>query len=181
MPRKLFRKYLPNRDHLMSNRYLARLGSILHHHNLWHLHRRSVAGGVAIGLFCGLLPGPIQMLAAIICAFLFRVNLPVAVFTTFYTNPFTIVPLYLIAYEIGALITGKTGAAPHPEFSFFDKPFGEWLPALLAWIESLGKPLLVGLPLLALLLAATGYLAVRGAWRLHVIYAWHQRRKRRSR
>ena len=31
-----------------------------------------------------------------------RVNLPVALATTFYTNPFTIGPLYLLAYGIGA-------------------------------------------------------------------------------
>ena len=51
----------------------------LHHPNLWHLHRRSVAGGVAVGMFCGLIPGPFQMIGAAIMSVLFRVNLPVAV------------------------------------------------------------------------------------------------------
>jgi uncharacterized protein (DUF2062 family) len=54
MPRKLFRKYLPSHQSIRENRYLRFCGAALQHHNLWHLHRRSVAGGVAIGLFCGL-------------------------------------------------------------------------------------------------------------------------------
>ena len=56
MPRKHFRKFLPSHESIRTNRYIARFGSALHHHNLWHLHRRSVAGGMAAGLFCGMLP-----------------------------------------------------------------------------------------------------------------------------
>ncbi len=56
-------------------------GEQLHHHNLWHLHRRSVAGGVAVGLFTGLIPGsnPVQFFFAALFAIVFKVNLPVAV------------------------------------------------------------------------------------------------------
>jgi uncharacterized protein (DUF2062 family) len=50
-------------------------------------------------MFCGLIPGPLQMLGAAICAVVFRVNLPLAMLTTVYTNPFTIVPLYVVAYR----------------------------------------------------------------------------------
>ncbi|MEW6312825.1 MAG: DUF2062 domain-containing protein [Pseudomonadota bacterium] len=179
MRHKFFRKYLPSRDALIGHPYLSRFGAVLGHHNLWHLHRRSVAGGVAVGLLCGMIPGPVQMIGAALLAILLRVNLPVAVFTTFYTNPLTIVPLYLAAYEIGAFIIGGNNAMPHGHFSLTDKPLHEWLPALWQWITSLGKPLLLGLPLLAILLAAAGYLAVRGAWRLHVVYEWRKRAKRR--
>ena len=101
MPRKYFRKYLPSSASIRENRYLSFLGSALHHPNLWHLNRKSVAGGVAVGLFCGLVPGPLQMLSAAVFSVLFRVNLPVAVILTWYTNPFTIVPLYYVAYKLG--------------------------------------------------------------------------------
>ena len=37
-------------------------------------------GGVAVGMFCGLIPGPFQMLGAALCCVLFRVNLPLALF-----------------------------------------------------------------------------------------------------
>ena len=100
MPRKHFRKYLPTYDRVLENRIIARFGSFLHHPNLWHLNRDSVAGGVAVGLFSGLVPGPLQILTALLIAVPLRVNLPVAMVTTFYTNPFTIGPLYFLAYEI---------------------------------------------------------------------------------
>ena len=180
MPRKLFRKFLPTHQSVLENRYIAVFGTALRHHNLWHLHRRSVAGGVAVGMFCGLIPGPFQMLGAAICAIAFRVNLPVALFTTLYTNPFTIVPLYVVAYWIGSIATGTSGSlsiGDAPDFAFVH--FADSLEQLAAWTLSLGKPLAVGLVLLASILAATGYFAVRGAWRLYVIHAWRQRAHRR--
>src|SRR6266542_1168006 len=106
MPRKLFRKILPSHESIRENRYIARLGPWLQHHNLWHLNRRSVAGGVAIGMFAGLVPGsnPVQFLAAALLAVGFKVNLPIAVAVTLYTNPFTIVPLYYLAFKLGKLV-----------------------------------------------------------------------------
>ena len=107
MPRKYFRKYLPSHESIQSHKHFGKLGRFLHHPNLWHLNRRSVSGGVAIGMFCGLIPGPFQMLGAALMAIPCRVNLPVALITTLYTNPFTIVPLYLIAYWIGSQHRGQ--------------------------------------------------------------------------
>src|SRR5687767_15579835 len=103
MLRRLCRKYLPSHETVRSNRYIARFGPWLRHHNLWHLHRRSVAGGVAAGMFAGLIPGsnPVQFLAASLLAIGFHVNLPIAVLVTLYSNPFTIVPLYYAAFKIG--------------------------------------------------------------------------------
>src|SRR5512134_397706 len=106
MPRKHFRRFLPSHESIKRNRYIASFGAALHHHNLWHLNRRSVAGGVAVGMFCGLVPGPLQMLSAALLAILLRVNLPVAAATTWYTNPLTIVPLYYAAYKLGLFVTG---------------------------------------------------------------------------
>src|SRR5437773_2123506 len=101
MPRKFFRKYLPDADEVRSRRLVSMFGTGLQHPNLWHFNRRSVPGAVAIGLFAGLIPGPLQMLGALLLAIPLRKNIPVALVTTFYTNPFTIVPLYVIAYRYG--------------------------------------------------------------------------------
>jgi uncharacterized protein (DUF2062 family) len=180
MPRKYFRKYLPTHHAITSNRWIARFGGLLTHHNLWHLNRRSVAGGVAAGLFAGLIPGPLQMLGATILALLFKVNLPVGVLTTLYTNPFTIVPLYLVAYTIGAAIVGHDGAAAAPPAFSLDLGVRHWLDALVTWTASLGKPLFVGLPVLALTLAFVGYCLVRCGWRLHVAFEWRRRQRRRA-
>jgi uncharacterized protein len=180
MPRKLFRKYLPTRDSVRQNRYLGFFGSLLQHHNLWHLHRRSVAGGVAVGLFCGLIPGPLQMLSAALLAVLFRVNLPVAVIVTWYTNPLTIVPLYIAAYALGRFVTGADGdAALHASPDWSELSLGQWLPALVNWLTNMGKPFIFGLVLLATILAVTGYFSVLAAWRLHVSLAWRKRHKER--
>jgi hypothetical protein len=151
---------------------------LLHHPNLWHLHRRSVAGGVAIGLFCGLIPGPLQMISAALLAILFRVNLPVAAFTTLYTNPFTIVPLYLLAYELGAWVSGARNGAALTQPSFPELHWHDWLTELWGWLALLGEPFLIGLPLLAVSLAIAGYLVVRAVWRMLVIWKWRARRQR---
>jgi uncharacterized protein (DUF2062 family) len=137
MPRKYFRKYLPSHESVRNHKYLGKLGRFLHHPNLWHLNRRSVSGGVAVGMFSGLVPGPLQMLTAALLAIPLRVNLPVALLTTLYTNPFTIVPLYLVAYWLGALVTGGTGVpmTEPPAFSWAN--VGEWLHALADWALAL--------------------------------------------
>lgn len=180
MPRKYFRKYLPTHEAITSNRFIAWFGPLLKHHNLWHLHRRSVSGGVAAGLFSGLIPGPLQILTAVLLSIVFRVNLPVAALMTLYTNPFTIVPLYLLAYQLGELVMFGTGDGTPPEaFSAAGKGFSEWLPALFDWVLSMGKPLAIGLPLLATLLAVVGYFAVDLAWRLQVRHAWRARHRKR--
>lgn len=181
MPRKFFRRFLPSHDSIRHNRYVAWCGPWLQHHNLWHLHRRSAAGGVAAGLFAGLVPGsnPVQFAVAALLAIVFRVNLPVAAIVTLYSNPFTIVPLYFTAFKLGQLVMLQGGEQLPPlAFDLEGRGFREWIPTALTWLTSVGKPLVVGLPLLALLLAAIGYFTVDQLWRLHVRCAWRSRRRR---
>jgi hypothetical protein len=183
MPRKLFRRFLPSHDSIKENRHIARLGPWLHHHNLWHLHRRSVAGGVAAGLFAGLIPGsnPVQFVAAALLAVSFKVNLPIAVAVTLYSNPLTIVPLYYAAFKLGEFVLWRgNGELPDVALALEGKGFREWIPAALDWLGTVGKPLLVGLPLLAFVLAALGYVAVDAAWRARVRIEWRRRQLRRA-
>ena len=178
--RNLFRKFLPSHDTVKNQRWLKPYGNWLHHPNLWHLHRRSVAGGVAVGLFCGLIPGPLQMISAALLAVLLRVNLPVAAFTTLYTNPFTILPIYVAAYELGAWFSGVSSNAPIKHLALPEMHWQNWPSELWAWMQMLGKPLLIGLPMLGLILAIAGYIAVRVAWRVGVMIRWQARKQRRS-
>lgn len=177
--RKFFRRRLPSHDTIRQNRWIRPFGAWLHHPNLWHLHRRSVSGGVAIGLFAGLIPGPFQMLGAALLAILLRMNLPVAVFTTLYTNPFTILPLYALAYEYGAWVLGQRGGVETARLSLPEMDWGNWYTVLPHWFATLGKPIAVGLPLLACTLAVLGYVAVRLLWRGMVVWEWQRRTKRR--
>ena len=96
-------------------------------------------------MFAGLIPGsnPVQFSAAALLAIGFRVNLPIAVIVTLYSNPFTIVPLYLLAFKLGqfALLSPDGGL---PEFDVTGDSMATWLSAAIAWMTTVGKPLLVG-------------------------------------
>lgn len=180
MPRKYFRKYLPDPDAVRSSRMVRWFGRWLQHPNLWHLNRRSVSGAVAIGLFAGLVPGPLQMLTALALAIPLKKNLPVALLVTLYTNPFTIVPLYLVAYAYGQFLLPGERAAHVAPFEFDWAHFGESMSALADWMVSLGRPLALGLVALACTLALAGYVAVQIGWRLYVVSAWRARARRRN-
>lgn len=180
MPRKFFKRYMPSIDKVREIRILHLFGDTLFHPALWHLNRRTAAGGVAVGMFCGLIPGPLQMLGAGIAAVLFRVNLPAALLTTLYTNPVTIVPLYLVAYKIGSLVLGanrRQPAEPPPAWIWTDLRGS--VEALGQWALGLGAPLALGVFLLACILAAAGYAVVRVLWNIHLRRAWIARRQRR--
>ncbi len=179
MPRKHFRRFLPDHDAIRGKSYLRVFQPLLKHPNLWHLNRHSVAGGVAAGLFGGLVPGPLQMLTAAILAIVFRVNLPVAVVTTLYTNPFTWGPLIFAAYALGSWVTGGSGVpASHLEFDWDTQNWLELLPAFWTWLLGLGETFLIGLLLLATGLAVAGYFAVQLAWRLYILAYLRRRRGR---
>jgi uncharacterized protein len=183
MPRQLFKtmthRLQPAVDRITSHPWVLRYVPSLADPDLWHVNRRSAARAVAVGLFCGLIPGPLQVLAAILLCLALRANFPIAVVATFYTNPFTIVPLYLVAYEYGSLFV--PGARPVTELALPPAMgFLDYVPALVHWMAELGKPLALGLVLLALTLAAAGWIVVRVAWRWHAVWAWRRRGRLRA-
>ena len=177
--RRTLKKYLPDPQTIRDNPWLRPFASSLLHPRLWHLNRHSAAAAVAAGLFCGLIPGRLQMIGAAACALLFRVNLPLAMLVTLYTNPFTIVPLYLLAYQIGRMVIGESnGFITPPAFTATD--FIGWTNAMQAWMLSVAKPLGFGLIMLATGLAVLGYFATRSAWRIYLLSAWRRRKKLKS-
>jgi uncharacterized protein (DUF2062 family) len=184
MPRLLFRRlterFAPAVNRIAGHPALRRYAPALAEPDLWHLNRRSTARAVAVGLLCGLIPGPFQAAAAAGICVAWRANFPLAVLTTFYTNPLTIVPLYLLAYRYGALFVPGTDTSVvlHPP-----PPLGgvvEYLRALYEWMVGLGAPLAIGLPLLAITLAVIGYVGVRIAWRAYAVIAWRRRAQRHA-
>lgn len=183
MPRRLFQRLTarlrPAVDAITAHPLVRRHAPALADPDVWHLNRRSAARAVAVGLFCGLIPGPLQAAGAIAGSLGLRANFPLAVATTFYTNPFTIVPLYVVAYEYGRLFfpdAPPAGVVALP----WTSGATEWLAALLAWMADLGKPLALGLVLLGATLAAAGWASVRVAWRWHTVRAWRRRARVRA-
>lgn len=174
--RQRLRRYLPTPETARANRALRWLGPLLERPRLWHLNRRSVALGVAVGLFFGLLIPVAQILFAGAAAVLVRANLPVAVFSTLITNPFTFAPIYALAYQVGAMVIGEPAAASNAEAIAGSAAHVQpLLERWLEWLGGIGRPLVAGLAIFAVLGALLGYLGVHVLWRLAVLLRIRQR------
>lgn len=183
--RRLMRR-LPTAESLQDKRFLKPFAPYLHHHFLWQFNRRTVAGGVAVGLFFGILVPFAQIFLAAIAAILLRVNLPVAAFSTLVSNPLTFPPIYYLAYRLGDLLTGSE---PVPSETAMEAEVEHaiavqqgavegWIPQLVEWLHSVGLPLMTGLSVLAASAAIMGYIGVSALWRLSVRLSWKRRKQR---
>jgi uncharacterized protein (DUF2062 family) len=181
MFRRKLQSWLPDADTLRHKKWLRWCSPVLGHPRLWHLNRRSVALGVSIGLVTGLIPGPVQMLLAALIAIPLRANIPAAIFTTLYTNPFTFVPLYILAYNIGRLATGDSAPLAMPrDIEWSWAGMHEYVPELVRWIGSMGDTLLIGLAIQLVAFAILGYIFTLVAWRCAVSWAWRRRSRLRA-
>lgn len=167
MAKKWLQKYLPSADEIRENKSLGFLGTLLHDANIWHLNRRSVSGGVAVGLFFCYVPIPMQMVQAAIAAIVFRVNLPIAVSSVWVTNPLTIPPMFYLAYLVGGFILGTEPQSFQFEFSL------DWL---FMELGASWRPFLLGCFVLASLSSVIGFFTTRLLWRMHLIQRLKQRK-----
>lgn len=170
MPRSLLRRYLPSPTEVSQNPALRPVSRWLKNPEIWHLHRRSVAGAAFIGLFCAFVPVPFQMLIAAALAIVSRCNLPLSVALVWISNPITMPPMFYFTYRLGAWLLNMDVRVHSIELSW------EWLTANLAHI---GYPLIFGSLLCGWVAGVTGYVLVRVTWRLHVISRWRERKERR--
>ncbi len=84
------------------------LGDRLFDKEIWHINRRSISGGLSLGVFIAFTPTiPLQMLLSALGAIWIRVNLPIAVAACWITNPFTAVWVYFMEYRLGKAVLGK--------------------------------------------------------------------------
>jgi uncharacterized protein len=178
--KKILKNFLPGPEIITGNRYLKFLSPWLGHPRLWHMHRRSVALGVAIGMVTSLIPGPVQILLAVLIAIPLRANVIAAAAATLLTNPFTFIPLYVLAYNIGKLATGnQAGQFVPPGIDITWANLASLFPDLWRWAVSLGDTLLIGLAIQASGFAVIGYFATLLTWRIVVGRLWRSRRTRR--
>ncbi|MBI2510264.1 MAG: DUF2062 domain-containing protein, partial [Betaproteobacteria bacterium] len=146
MARKIFNRILPNAQAVREHRMLRWFGPLIHHPRLWHINRRGIAIGLAIGVFWGLLIPVAQIPVSAVLAIVLRANLPVAVVSTLVTNPFTFAPLYFLAYRIGALLLGHSNDTVTEETLAVEfTGVVAWLGVLWGKLVALGRPLVVGL------------------------------------
>lgn len=167
MPKDFIKKYLPSPEKIKANKSLAFLGDVIHDPNLWHLNRHSVTKAIAIGLFWGCIPIPLQMLAAAFFAIWCNANLPLSVCIVWFSNPLTMPPIFYFEYLVGAWLMDMPPVGFEYELS-------------LAWLEEklyqIGLPLLLGSVICGAILASAGYLSIAYLWRRSVLKRWNKRK-----
>lgn len=166
MPRRLFKKFLPDRHSLVQRWYLHPFRALAHQPAYWTVHRRSVVRAVAIGLFICFIPLPVHLLLAPLAALVFRANLPLTLATVLLMNPLTFAPVYLGAYWVGSQLTGD------PLTALYFEPSWEWVDTQLRLIW---KPFLLGCLVCASIAAVLGYAIVSLWWRVAVLYRYQRR------
>lgn len=167
--RERLRALIPTRQQIHANRWLAWLAPWLSHPKLWHWSRR----GVALGVFFGLLVPIAQIPLSVAAAVLLRANVPAAAASTLVTNPLTFGPIYYGAYRLGAWVTGDETPAPAATSVGATNRSAEQ--SLWQRVAALGKPLLVGLVITAVLTGLLIYGAIALYWRWRIL---SRRRKR---
>lgn len=156
MPRKFFKKYMPDPHEIRSNRVLGLFGNLLNDPDLWHMNRRSIAKAFLVGLFFAWWPVPFQMVLAAGGAILIRSNLPMSVALVWITNPLTMPPMFYFAYLIGTWIIGV------PEAPFSIELSMDWL---LNGLAAVWKPFLTGCLVLGVISSIAGYFGINYLWR----------------
>ena len=169
--RQFFQRVLPGHHHFRNHEKLQFLGDILQDPDIFHLTRRSVAGGVATGLSIAWIPVPIHMFVAALVAIRLRVNLPLAVILVWITNPLTFAPLFYGAYRVGAWILQRPPRDVHFELTL------HWLGTTFTTIW---EPLLLGCFVIGSVSGILGYSAVQIAWRIAVAKKLSTRRNSRG-
>lgn len=175
----MIKRYIPTRESLQQNRLLRWLGPRIHDPLLWHVNRNSVARGVAIGMFFGLLVPVAQIPAAAVVALALRANLWVSALATLISNPFTYGPIYLIAYRIGAAILPPAAAAS-PAVDSHAAVALQWMVEAVNWLTGIGRPLVLGMVLMAVTAAIVGYFGVLLGWRINVLSKRRRQRIQRG-
>jgi uncharacterized protein len=186
------KRLMPSRHAIEQNRWLRWLGPWLKDHRLWHMSRRGIAMGMAIGVFFGFLIPFGQIPPAAAVAVLMRANVPMTIASTLVTNPVTFGPVYYGAYRLGrfilfkpepteaelkALMAQTTTTNPEVEsLGFIDRIRFAW-----QQLGQVGKPLFLGLGIVATISGLLTYALVHWLWLIRVRFVrWQRIRKMRN-
>jgi uncharacterized protein (DUF2062 family) len=171
MPRALLKKFLPAQQALRKRWLLRMFGDRLSDPLLWGLHRRGVTYAFGAGLAICFVPLPVHLLLAVSIAVIWRINIPVICGTTFLVNPFTAVPVYYLAYRVGAALLHL----PPQHFKFH--PTLEWFRhgLLPVW-----QPFVAGCIACAFIAGLLGWAGLELVWRWQVTNRYRTRHATQS-
>ena len=174
MARKFLTKYLPDRETLHARLhgkwYMRPFDLLLQDPALWHVDRRGSCQALALGLFICCLPVPGHTVLAVLGAFYWRVNLPVALASVWANNPLTFGPIYYFGYKLGSWLL------QHKARRFPDQITLDWL---MMEFKHIWAPLWLGGIVEGLLFALIGYATLDLAWRLSITGRWKLRQAQR--
>ena len=179
MVAKRVKKFLPASDKVSQHKMLKWLGPTLTKPSLWQINRRSIALGLAIGVFWGFLIPVAQIVFAAIMAVFLRANLPMAVGSTLVTNPVTFAPVYFLAYQFGDWLLGDQGTEVTE--AMLAQQMSQISVTSTGWIDRIGDvaaPLFTGLAFFATVGALLCYLIVTLLWRLAIVLRYRKRQRR---
>jgi uncharacterized protein (DUF2062 family) len=171
MPRRIFKRYMPDPTSIREHKSLRFFGKLLHDPNLWHLNRHSVARAMGVGLFAALIPIPMQMLLAAALAIPVRGNLPIAVSLVWLTNPLTMPPVFFVTYMTGAWLMQVPARTLPDELTF------DWITDQLATVW---QPFLLGSVVCGVVLGIAAYFTTLLYWRWWIGRQWRRRKVRCS-
>ena len=166
------RKYVPDQQAIVNNRWLRWLGPSLQNPKLWHISRHGVALGVALGVFFGLLIPIAQIPLSAAAAIILRANIPAAAASTLVTNPVTSGPIYYAAYQLGSAITEQPATPAANLGVVAGHNIADDSQGILEKIQAMGKPLLIGLGICATITGLLSYALVSLFW------VWRDRRRK---
>lgn len=162
---------MPDREKIENSKVLTPIAHLLGNPRVWHFNRRTVIAGISVGLFFGSLPIIGQMLLAAVVAIALRVNMPIAIFSTWISNPFTMPFFYTANYYFGAWLMGR-------DTIHFDQLDLTW-EGLLNLGGDILVPLFFGSIIVGVILASFSYVILRAVWRLHIVSIHKERLSRK--
>ena len=134
------------------------------------VNRRMITRGVAVGLFWGFIPMPMQMLAVMATVPFMRFNVPIAISMVWLSNPITMPPMYYMEYLTGNFILGREGI--------------EDIELTMAWFtenfDDILVPLYVGTSFYSIVVTGIIYVVLNRLW-VNSVHSENKERKHKRR
>jgi uncharacterized protein len=187
--RRWFASQVPTREAMANNRWLRWIGPSLLHPRVWHMSRRGVALGAAVGVFFAFVTPIAQIPLSAAVSVMLRCNVAAAVVGTLVNTPPTFGPVYYAAWRLGswvlqeptdpthtpALLSHDVAPAAPADAGAAAQDTRPWWQRWRSTLAEIGKPLLVGTIIFSVVASVLAYALVSGFWH------WRVRAKRRRR
>ena len=165
------RHVTPDRHSLEKLWCLRPFASTVCDRGCWAFKRKSVIRAFSLGLLIAFVPPtpllPLHLMLCALLGILFRLNIPVLVATVFVSNPLTWFPQIAGSIWVGAKLMGVDLMPLVHHLTHHN---------LMAHLNQLWEPLLLGALVLGVFAAGLGYVLGQAVWHVRVRYRLRRRR-----